>query len=132
MASALKLYFHWKEIFYTEISNKDSTQKGHKKTHKKVHKKGFFTYVNVYNNSVFFGIWLSVKYRDFHIISNLSQVLEIFILVDKDKLKVQHESDYVCCALRCCTSCCFFSWKVLVTIFNLGYTYVLKDLLSNQ
>ena len=66
----------------------------HKNTQKSAQKVFFFfTYINIYNNSVFFGIWLSVKYKDFHIISNLFQVLEIFILVDKDKLKVQHESE---------------------------------------
>ena len=36
----------------------------------------YFTDINVFNNSVllfqFFGIWVSLKYRDFLIINNLS------------------------------------------------------------
>ena len=66
------------------------------KSAQKVHKTFFyFEDVNIYNNLVllfhFFGIWLSVKYKDFLIISNLSQVLHVFYLY-KDKLKVQYKS----------------------------------------
>ena len=58
----------------------------------------------------FFGIWLTVKYKDFLII----QILHVFILLHKNKWKVQH----VCCVL-----CCTFYRKFLVTIFNLGYKW---------
>ena len=71
---------------------------------------------------------------DFLIISNLSQVFHVFILLYKDKLKVQHES-----ATRLfCTNVLHlyvdtFSWEVLKTILILGYTwYLSKDLLYNQ
>ena len=40
----------------------------------------------------FFCILLLVKYKDFSIISNLSQICHVFILLYKDKLKMQHES----------------------------------------
>ena len=58
----------------------------------------------------FFGIWLTVKDKDFLII----QILHVFILLHKNKWKVQH----VCCVL-----CCTFYRKFLVTIFNLGYKW---------
>ena len=47
----------------------------------------------------FFGIWLTVKFRNFFMIKTLFQILHVFVLLYKDKLKVQH----VCCALTCCT-----------------------------
>ena len=40
----------------------------------------------------FFAIWLSVKFKDFFIIKTLFQILYGFVLLCKDKLKVQHES----------------------------------------
>ena len=40
----------------------------------------------------FVGIWLSVKYGDFLTMRNLSQVFYAFVLLYKDKLKVQHKS----------------------------------------
>ena len=42
--------------------------------------------------SHFFAIWLSVKFKDFFIIKTLFQILYVFVLLYKDKLKVQHES----------------------------------------
>ena len=52
----------------------------------------------------FFGILLSAKYKYFSIISNLSQTCHVFILLYKDKLKVQHES--ATCLL--CTNMLYF------------------------
>ena len=76
----------WKKHF--------SRRKGSQKVHKKGHTNFFhFTDTNVYKNSIllfrFFFIWLSVKYKDFLIISNLSQIFHVFILLYKDKSKVQ-------------------------------------------
>ena len=94
--------------------------------HKKVHKKLFyFTDINVCLLFHFFGIWLSVKYRDFLIITNLSSVPRVFILFYRDKLKVQHESPTLHFYVA-------LFWKDLITIFNVGYTqYLIKDLLYN-
>ena len=97
----------------------------------------YFTDINAYNNSVllfqFLGIWLSVKHRDFLIITNLSQVPQFFILLYKGKLKRQHES---ATCLLCAIVLHFYVvlfWNVLKTIFNVGYTrYLIKDLLHNQ
>ena len=129
----------WKETYFiekrVEISSQDSAQK--------VHIKVWFWLIDiyVYNNSVlliqFFGIWLSVKYRDFSglIINNFSQVLHVFISLYKDRLKVQHESaTCLLCTIRAALLCCTFYWKLLVTIFNLGIpdislkTYFIKAL----
>ena len=106
-----------------------STQKVHKKLHKKL-----FCCTDIYvcDNFFFhfFAIWLSVKFKDFFIIKTLFQILHVFVLLCKDKLKVQHES--ATCLL--CTNmlyllCCTFSRKVLLTVFNLGYTcYVILPL----
>ena len=97
----------------------------------------YFTDTNVYSNSVllshFLGIWLSVKYRDFLIISNLSQVLHSFFLLYKDKLKVHYESATCLLCNNVSRLCCTFSWKILITIFNLGHTWCLiKLLLYNE
>ena len=40
----------------------------------------------------FFAILLSGKFKDFFIIKKLFQILHVFVLLYKDKLKVQHES----------------------------------------
>ena len=78
-----------------EISNKQSAPKSAQK-HKKGHKKFFnFRDTNDKNSILlfhFFVIWLWVKYKDFIIISNPSQIIYVFILLYKDRLKVQHES----------------------------------------
>ena len=73
--------------------------------HKKGHKKLFhFADTNVYKNSIllfhFFVIWLSVKYKDFLIISNLSRIFRLFLLLYKDKSKVQHKrATYLLCTI---------------------------------
>ena len=78
-----------------EISNKQSAQKVHKNT-KKRHRKFFnFRDTNDKNSILlfnFFVIWLWVKYKDFVIISYPSQIIYVFILLYKDKLKVQYKS----------------------------------------
>ena len=52
--------------------------------------------INVYDNLALwfhlFGIWLSVKYRNFLVINNFLQVIQVFILLYKEKFKVQHEN----------------------------------------
>ena len=72
-----------------------------------MHNKGFkkffyFTDINVYKTSIFFFhffvIWLLVKYKDFLIIGNLSQISHVFALLSKDKLNAQQES--ATCLLR--------------------------------
>ena len=40
----------------------------------------------------FFAILLSGKHKDFFIIKTLFEILHVFVLLYKDKLKVQHES----------------------------------------
>ena len=73
------------------ISNRQIAQKVHKKGHKKFFR---LKVTNVYKISIllfhFLVIWLSVKYKDFLTISNFSQIFHAFILLFKDKLKVQH------------------------------------------
>ena len=54
----------------------------------------------------FFVIWSPVKYKDFLIISNLSQIFHILILLYKDKLKVQHKS---ATSLLCTNMLCFYA-----------------------
>ena len=75
--------------------------------HKKEQKK-FFHFTDTKKNSIllfhFLVIWLSVKHKDFLIINNLSQILHVFVLLYKDKLKVQHES--ATCLL--CTNMLYF------------------------
>ena len=113
------------------MNHEDSAQKVSKKEHKK------FSYcadIYVCGNFVFlfhfFGIWLSVKFKNFFIIKTLFQILHVFVLLYKDKLKVQR----VCYALPSCTFMLhFFYRKILVTIFNLKYTCDLfKNFLYNQ
>ena len=67
------------------MNSEDSAQKVHKK---------FFCCTDIYvcNNFVFlfhfFGIWLSVKFKDFFIIKTLFQIPHDFVLSNKGKLKV--------------------------------------------
>ena len=81
------------------IQNKYQTKctKSAQKIHKKLHKKFFhFKDTIVYKKLIllfhFFVISLSVKYKDILIIINLSHIFHVFVLLYKDKLKVQHES----------------------------------------
>ena len=118
-------------IFYREKGYKSA------KTVPKKCRNIYFTDNNLYNNSVllfqFLGIWLSVKHGDFLIITNLSQVPQVFILLYKGKLKRQHES---AACLLCANVLHFYValfWKVLKTIFNVGYTrYLIKDFIISQ
>ena len=117
------------------MSEEDSAQKVHRKVHKKFF---YFTDIYVCDNFIFlfhfFAIWLTVKFNDFCIIKTLFQILHVFVLLYKDKLKVQHEN--ATCLLS--TNIlhfyvAFFSRKVLATIFNLGYTWhLVKDFLYHQ
>ena len=71
--------------------------KNAQKVYKKVHKKFFYcTDIYICDNFNFlfhfFAIWLSVKFKDFFISKTLFQILYGFVLLCKDKLKVQHES----------------------------------------
>ena len=108
-----------KEVFFTEkrlkIINRQNAQKCTKKRHKKFF---HFTDTNVYKNLIlmfhFFVIWLSVKYKDFLTISNLSQTFHVFILLYKGKLKLQQES--ATCLL--CTN---------ILYFYLEYTWYLSQ-----
>ena len=110
-------FFHWDKGW--NESRRQCTKSVYK-VRKKVHKKfSYNTDTYVCDNFCFFlcvllfhffGIWLTVKYKDFLII----QILHVFILLHKNKWKVQH----VCCVL-----CCTFYRKFLVTIFNLGYKW---------
>ena len=91
------------------IISKNKVHKKYTKSAQKECKNLFhFTDIDVYKNSIllfhFFVIRLSVKYKDFLIISNLSQILHVYILLYKDKLNVQHES--AICLL--CTSMLYF------------------------
>ena len=73
--------------------------KSAQKMQKKV-QKGFFYLTDIYvrDNFVFFflfyffAIWLSMKIKSFFIIKTLFQIPHFFVLLYKDKLKVQHES----------------------------------------
>ena len=106
ISTGVKLYFTRKSF---EMNDEDSAQK--------VRKKLFYcTDIYVCNNFVFlfhfFVIWLSVKFKEFFIIKTFFQILHIFVLLYKDKLKVQHES--ATCPF--CTNmlhylCCTFSRK---------------------
>ena len=80
-----------------------------------MHKKFFhFTGTNVYKNSIFlfcfFIIWLSVKYKDFLINSNLSQNVHVVFCSIKTNYKYSKKVQHVSCAQTCCT----FSGKVKV------------------
>ena len=116
----LETFFHW-----------ESAQKKHEKVHKKL---CYCVDTCVCDDFVylfhFFGIWFSVKFKNFFIIKTLFQILHVFVLLYKDKLKVQR----VCYALPSCTFMLhFFYRKILVTIFNLKYTCDLfKNFLYNQ
>ena len=83
---------------------------------------------------LFLSIWLSVKIKSFFIIKTLFQIPHVFVLLYKDKLKVQHES---ATSLLCTNMLHFyvahFQGRSLVTTFNLGYTwYLVKDFLHDQ
>ena len=79
----------------TKIVYKGCTKILQNKTQKVFH----FTHTDVYNGSIllfhFFGIWLTVKYKNFLIIN---KILHIYLLLYKDKLNVQYES--ATCLLR--------------------------------
>ena len=87
-------FFHW-EKGWNEWRRQCT--KSALKVHKKVHKK-FFYYTDIYVCDDFaflfhfFAIWLSVKFKGFFIIKTLFQIFHVFVLLYKDKLKVQHES----------------------------------------
>ena len=110
----------WKKHFHREkVQDTD-------KVYKKGHKKFFhFTYSNVYKNSIllfhFLVLWLSLKYMDIVIISNISQIFHVCILLFKNKLKVQHES---ATSLLCTNMLLFyvtlFSRKVFSNCFQSG------------
>ena len=68
-----------------QISNEESAQKMLKKGLKKL----FILEIII---SIITLFWLSVKFKDFLIISSRFQVFHAFILLFKEKLKVQHES----------------------------------------
>ena len=94
MGSALNTLFWLERSIFCGENNRNKLQT---KWQKNLQKKFFhFIYTNVYKNSIllfhFFVIWLSVKCKDFLIISNLSRIVHVFILFCKDKLEVQHKS----------------------------------------
>ena len=95
--------------FSQRKDSKCVTRKVHWKCTKKYKKFFHFVDTNVYDNSIllfhFFVIWSSVEYKDFLIISNLSEIVCVFILLYEDKINVQHES--ATCLL--CTNT--FVWK---------------------
>ena len=88
-------FFHW-EMGWNEFRRQFT--KSEQKVHKKVHEKVFYCAdIYVCNNLFFlfhfFGIWLSAKFKDFFIIKTLkTQILHLFVLLNKVKLKEQHES----------------------------------------
>ena len=93
-------FFHWGKGW---IEWWRQYTKSAQKVHKKVHKELFYcTDLYVCDNFVslfhFFAIWLSMKLMDFFIIKTLFEILHVFVLLYKDKLKVQHES--ATCLLR--------------------------------
>ena len=97
----------WKKYFSRIKGLKSVTDKVPKKCTKKGTKTFFhFTDSNIYKNSIllFHCYWLSAKFKDFLIISNVSQIFHVFVLLYKDKLKVQHES--ATCLL--CTNMLYF------------------------
>ena len=73
-------------------------EKGWNESQRQCTKKGinYCTDIYVCDNFVFsfhfFGIWLSVKYKDFFIIKTFFQILHVFFSLYKDKLKMQHKS----------------------------------------
>ena len=123
MGSALNTFFYFKEAFFTEKRFRTSNWQSAQKVHKKRHEKFFhFTDTNVCKNSIslfHFFIWLSVKCKDFLMISNLYQIVHVFSLLHKDKLKAQERKCNMSVVhyhdvLLCCT----LSRKVLVTVFR--------------
>ena len=112
----------------------------HKRCRKKCKKSSFILliFMSVITLLFFFvlflSIWLSVKIKSFFIIKTLFQIPHVFVLLYKDKLKVQHES---ATSLLCTNMLHFyvahFQGRSLVTTFNLGYTwYLVKDFLLDQ
>ena len=101
MTSTLKTLF-WLErnLFHWEKGWNESRRqctKSAQEMHQKVHKNVFYcTDICICDNFDFlfhfFGIWLSLKFKNFFIIKTLFQILYVFLLLYKDKLKLQHES----------------------------------------
>ena len=90
----------WLYIFHCEKGwNKSQRQCTKKYTKKSFIVQIFMSAITLFLLYHFFGIWLTVKFRNFFMIKTLFQILHVFVLLYKDKLKVQH----VCCALTCCT-----------------------------
>ena len=96
-----KLYFHWRETFFTkkivQMNHEYSAQKVHEKRTKKFIKSFFIvqifmSVITLVFCFIFFGIWISVKFKDFFIIKTLFKILHVFGLLFKDRLKVQRES----------------------------------------
>ena len=90
-----KMQKRLEKAFFTEKRFKVSNRQNAQKVLKRCAKKGtfffHFTDAEIYENSIllfyFSIIWLSVKYKDFLIISNLSQTFQGFILIYKHKLE---------------------------------------------
>ena len=98
ISTEVKPFFTGKMV---EMNDEDSAQKVQKKcikVHKKVHKKLFYCTGISVSDIVgfflfhFFAIWLSVKYQDFTIIKTLFLILHAFVLLYKEKLKLQHKN----------------------------------------
>ena len=116
------------------MNHEDSAQKVHKKCTKKYTKKFSIAQIFISVITLIF-CFISLVF-DYHWNSRISSSLKpffkffmsLFYFIKTNQncnTKVQH----VCCVLTCCT----FSRKVLVSIFNLGYTwYLVKDFFCNQ